>query len=199
MNKRILLLALALMMTGCTAKYYTVDKQPKEIAPGNATVTFYYPPTLTLAVPTAPVVVQTSENELAPVGIALAGCKLRYEVLPGRYHFMVGGKKATFVTVTAAPDKNYYVRLDNQIGYFGSASRYKIHPYTRAELANKKIRNTIKRARLLKLNKDAEHWFVVNKDKLLEKFNSGIDSYRRAVEEGTQKEVRPRNGINKLL
>ena len=200
MNKRLFLFALmAIITTGCTVKYYTVDEQPKEVASGNATVTFYYPMTLTLAVPTAPIVVQTNENELVPVGITMSGCKTRYEVSPGKYTFMVGGKIAAFVDVTAAPDKHYYVRLDNQIGYFGSASRYEIHPYTEEELADENVKNSLKWAKLLKMNEDAEKWFSLNKDKLQQKFNDGIDAYKKAVQEGTKKEVLPEDGIDLLF
>ena len=49
------------------------------------------------------------------------------------------------------------------------------------------------------MNEDAEKWFSVNKDKLQQKFNDGIDAYKKAVQEGTKKEVLPEDGIDILL
>ncbi len=202
MKKRTLVLStLALIaLSGCAIKYDNGTRDySNEFTPGNATVTFYNSRILTLAIPTSPILYLNENNELVPVALGMSPLKVRHEVSPGKHTYMISGKTAAFITVNAEANKHYYIKLKNEIGYFGGASRTTVTPYTAEDLQDESLKRTIKHAPLQSLDEDASRWFEANKEKLQQKFNEGINKYRKEVEQGIKTEVKSEDGIDELF
>jgi outer membrane murein-binding lipoprotein Lpp len=198
--KKLLLAAAALsalLLTGCASPLMNpVENAPTAIPKDKAVITFFRS-NFVAKHTHAPLAQETADGGLKFLGMVSDGTKIRTEVEPGDYTFVVGGYTGKLLKAKVDANKAYYVRVETQqIPYSALFSLEAVKP---AQLSDEFLQNLIKEAKLVEPNQKANDWFV-KKHQLMERcLTAGKKRYdAETAEEKTVNTLTPEDGIHVL-
>jgi hypothetical protein len=197
--KKFLLAAAALsslLLTGCaTSLMNPVENAPAVIPQDKAVITFFRTNFFGKA-SQAPLARETADG-LKFVGMISDGTRLRTELAPGDYTFVVGGVTGKLLKAKVDANKAYYVRVETQqLLYTAQFSLAAVKP---AQLADDFLVNQIRETKLVELNPQGEEWFVKNRWKMQKYLLAGKNRYEaETAEQKAVNTLTPEDGIDKL-
>lgn len=197
--RKLLLISAALsslLLAGCASPLMSpVENADNALPKDKAVITFFRTSTFGGAIQAPISKAVSGGNEF--VGVSSTGTKIREEVAPGEYNFVVSGENAHLLKAKVEANKAYYVRIEPRMGFW--KARFNHVVIKPDQISDESLVKEIQGAQLVKINKEGEEWFKVHRQDMLEKLATGLKDYdEESAENRSSHTINPEDGIDKL-